>query len=105
MIFGVLGVKMVLCEPVARNSMYYCTILVILMSRFGGILLNSTSFHQIPPVLGNFRGNHINGVFWGFGEENAHFGHQGVEIPSIWPCNSLSKRDGRKAHTFYTRNT
>ena len=51
---------MVLSEPVARNSMYYCTILVILRSRFGGILLNSTPFHQIPPILGYFQEKHMN---------------------------------------------
>ena len=65
---GVLGVKMVLSEPVARNSMYYCTILVILRGRFGGIPLNSTTFHKVTPILGHIHGNHLKcGVlgFWG----------------------------------------
>ena len=43
---------MVLSEPVARNSMYYCTILVILRGRFGGIPLNSTF---ISPYSTHFR--------------------------------------------------
>ena len=79
--FGVLGVKIVLSEPVARNSMYYYTILVILRSRFGGIPLNSTPFHKNPPILGHFQQNHLKwrilGVwggkypFWVPGDENS----------------------------------
>ena len=96
---------MVHSEPVARNSMYYCTILVILRGRFGGIPLNSTPFHKFTPILGHFHEIHLNGGVKGCGEENTDFGRQGVKISSILHCNSLSKRDGRKAHTFYTRNT
>ena len=102
---GVLGVKMVLSEPVARNSMYYCTILVILRGRFGGIPLNSTPFHKFTPILGHIHGNHLNGEFWGFGEANTYSGRPGTEISSIWHSNSLSKRDGRKGAHFSPRNT
>ena len=65
---GVLGVRIVLAEPVAGNSMYYYTILVILRGRFGGIPLNSTPFHQLTPILGHIHGNHLKlGIlgFWG----------------------------------------
>ena len=71
---------MVLAEPVAGNSMYYCTILVIMRGRFGGIPLNSTPFHQFTPILGHFHENHLKWrilgfwggkiPFWAPGDEN-----------------------------------
>ena len=46
-----------------------------------------------------------NGGFQGFGEAKTNSGCHGVEIPSIWHSNSLSKHDGRTGINFYPRNT
>ena len=82
--FCVPGVKMVLSEPVARNSMYYCTISVILRSRFGGIPLNSTSLHQIPPILGHFHEIHLKwGILGVWGGKNEFRVPRGGNITNL----------------------
>ncbi len=58
----VLGGEVTLSEPVARNSMHYCNILMILRCHLGGSPLTFIPFHGIPPISGIFHEIHLK---WG----------------------------------------